>query len=160
RSRSLRQAIEFVDLIGFERLEPQVPLGQCLNARRTVQRFPSGAQRGDRVVFALDLRPQPGDALGADSRVEFDFVNIGGGRDQSGDDDEMQKPHHGRDPRISSSLGSRSIVTISVRADAWVRSPARSLAERARWFAAISAASGTTGRLVRLRNVAGAPATG
>src|SRR5262249_26494477 len=112
------------------------------------------AERRDGVVLPPDLRAQLGDLLGALRRLVLDLVDIGGRQEQRRDHADIEEADHRRLPlTTSASAGSRGTKSCALRcAGASVRSAARSLAERARGLAAISASSGVTGRPVRARN--------
>src|ERR1051326_933682 len=126
-------------------------ISQTLDARRGVELGPFGAQHGDGVALAAQLIVQLADARALQRGIEFDLVDGGGGQHERADDEDIEKTHAQRPLTISASDGSAGKRTdISPAcAGAAVRSPARSLAERARGFAAISPASAVTTRLVK-----------
>ena len=145
--RALRQIVEACRTgaasIGFS---GRCRLRQLLDARRAVELRPFGAQRRDRVLLAPDLHAQLGDALGLPRGFELDLVDIGRRQHERGDHADVEEAHHRlRLPLMTSASdgrrGSRSSA-MSAPAGASVRSAARSLAERARGLAAISASSG------------------
>ena len=160
--RSVGQMIERVELRRRDGFEMQEALGQRFDARRIIELAPFGAQRGDLVALVTHLAAQLGETLGLDRGVELDAIDPGGGEHQHSDHDKIEHAQdHGR-PRMMSasdgSRGNRSSMAAS-RGGASVRSAARSLAERARGLAAISASSGVSGRRVSTRNVGGGAAT-
>src|SRR5262249_6837227 len=115
----------------------------------------------DHVALAANLQPQLGDALRLHRRFELDPVDVGRRQHERADHADVDNAHHrGRpDPwraTMSAGDGNRGNKAVARRLAiaASVRSAARSLAERARGLAPISASSGTTGRLVRIRKVA------
>src|SRR4051794_26351883 len=128
---------------------------QPLEAGGILQRAPFRTQRGDGVALALNIAAHLGDALGAQGRFELDLVDIGGGRHQQCQHTEIEEAHGQPPLTMSVSAGSRgsSVLRSAWRGGAALRSPARSLAERARGFPAISASSGAIGRLVSRRKV-------
>src|SRR5579859_1987480 len=151
--------VELVELDRRDRLELEKAFGEFFDARRVVELAPLGAQARDLVALVADLGAQLGEALGLQGGIEFDAVDVGGGEHQRADYQQIQQPDDHARPRIIASSegrrGNRSSIGVS-RAAASVRSAARSLAERARGFAAVSASSGVSGRLVRMRNVGAA----
>src|SRR5262249_4648998 len=115
-------------------------LGDALDTTWAVELRPLRAQRSDRIALLADFAAQLGDALGLEGRLELDLVDIGSCHHEGGNNDEIEQSHElhrclmtsASDGRCGSGTGSSGL------ADASVRSPARSLAERARGFAAIS----------------------
>src|SRR5262249_55677395 len=161
--RPFRQIVERVDLPAIDRLQGKVPPRQILNARGIVELGPFRAQRRHCVAFAADLEPQLGDALRLPRRLELDFVDVGRRQHERADHADVENAHHRGFPdpwraTMSAGDGNCGCNTVARRLAiaASVRSAARSLAERARGLAPISASSGTIGRLVRMRKVAGA----
>src|SRR5262245_22316644 len=154
---TVRQPVEPVELIGIDRLQREMPLGQRLDARRVVELRPFRAQRRDGIVLALKLHPQLGKALRLERGFELDLVDISGSGHERRDDANVEEAHHRRLAlTTSASAGKRGrmLLKLTVPAGASVRSAARSLAERDRALAAISAGSGMTGRAVRMRKLA------
>src|SRR4029453_4447844 len=101
------------------------------------------------------------DTLRLPRRLELDFVDVGRRQHERADHADVDNAHHrGRpDPwgaTMSAGDGNRGSNAVARRLAiaASVRSAARSLAERARGLAPISASSGTIGRLVKMRKVA------
>src|SRR5262245_20873988 len=127
---------------------------QLLNPCGVVEPRPFGAQRRDGVVLAPDLRTQLGDLLGPLGGFKLDLVDIGRRHEEPRNHADVDEADHRRLALMTSaSDGSRgSKSSAPRRGGASVRSAARSLAERARGLAAISASSGVTGRPVKMRN--------
>src|SRR5260370_22908407 len=121
---------------------------------------PRGGEGRDGIGRALNFGGEPCDLLCPYSRFEFDGVDADRRRDQRRHRDEMDEAHHHQRfpcsivasdgtpllalPRMRGGAGTPA----AVRAGASVRSAARNLADRARGFSWISAASGVTGRRV------------
>src|SRR6185295_10715148 len=107
---------------------------------------PFRAQRRDGIVLAPDLHPQLGDALRLSRRFELDLVDVGRRQHERDDHADIEQADH-RDrpdpwrPTTSLSAGTRGSKPGDAAASisASVRSAARSLAERARGLALISA---------------------
>src|SRR5262249_3802830 len=136
---------------------------QSLNACRIVELGPFRAQRRHRIALAPNLETQLGDALRLPGRLELDRVDIGGRQHERADYKDIEHAHHGCRPVPSraansgdgGSRGGKGATPWPALA-ASVRSAARSLAERARGLALISASVGVIGRFVSTRKVAAA----
>src|SRR5689334_12170509 len=132
--------------------------GQALDARRGVELGPFGAQHGDGVALAAQFIVQLADARALQGRIELDLVDSRGGQNERANDEHVEKAHAQRPLMMSArdgNTGKRSERSPACTGAA-VRSPARSLAERARGLVAISSASAVTTRLVRTRKVGAA----
>src|SRR4029077_7475683 len=130
-------------LCGAEWLERQMPFGKALQAQRRVEPGPLRAQHRNGVSLLADFRAQAEHALGALGRFHLDPVDVGGGEYQHADDEEVDDPHD-RPPLAMPSRVGQSGKGAATWAGAPVRSAARSLAERARGLAEISASSAVT----------------
>src|SRR5712691_534978 len=127
-------------------------LRQLLDARGAVEPRPFSAQRRDGVVLTPDLRAQLGDLLHPLGRFKLDLVDVGSRHKERRNHANVDEADHRRLALMTSasegSCGSKSsaLCWAPRRGGASVRSAARSLADRARGLAAISASSGVTGR--------------
>src|SRR6185437_4419893 len=149
-----RQVIERIELRRLDGLKLQMPLRQRLDTAGRVELAPFGAQGRDGVALAANFPAQLGYPLDLQRGVELDLVNNGRRQNERADHKKVDKAHGQRPPTTSSRAGNRGTASSSpCRAGAFVRSAARSLAERARAFLAISFSSGVTGRLVSTSNV-------
>ena len=115
----------------------------------------SARNAGDAVALAPHFAAHLGEALGLHGRFELDPVDVGRREHEDADDDEIEEAQdHARPRKTSASEGSARQQRLGrrrARRRGSVRSAARSLAERARGLAAISASSGVTGRRVSTR---------
>src|SRR5262249_24073340 len=140
--RTFRQLVEIVELADVDRLELEVTERERLDPFWLVERGPFRAQRGHGVTLPTDLAAKLGAPLGVQRGIEFDLVDVGGGENERSNHADMQNAQHQLRPMISCGLGSRgNAATALTWVAASVRSAARSLAERARGLAAISASS-------------------
>src|SRR4029453_4866854 len=103
------------------------------------------------------------DTLRLPRRLELDFVDVGRRQHERADHADVDSEHPGGRPDpwrapMSAGDGNRGSNAVARRLAiaASVRSAARSLAERARGLAPISASSGMIGRWVRARKAAAA----
>src|SRR5882757_2938466 len=135
-----------------------MPLGKPLQPQRRIEPGPFRAQRCDRVALLADFGIQPQHALDPRGRFYLDAVDVGRREDQHADDEEMEDAHR-QPPRITSASRGQDGRASAECTGAWVRSAARSFADRARGLAAVSASPGTTGRLVRIWKLGAACAT-
>jgi len=153
--RTFGQALQAIELPDIDRLQGKMPFCQFLNARRIIESRPFSTQSCNRVVLAPDLLAYLCKPFSLPRRFEFDLVYVGGGGDERRNDEEVDETDQRRLPLMTSASEGRRGSVVSTAASsggADVRSAARSFADRARGFSAISAASGVTGRPVRMRN--------
>src|ERR1700676_3012278 len=129
--------------------------GETLQPQRRIEFGPFRAQHRDGVALLANFRMQPQHPLGAGGGFHLDPVDIGGGEHQYADHEEMDDPH-GQPPLITSSRTGHAGNAAASCAGAWVRSAARSFADRARGLADISAPSAVTGRLVKMAKLGAA----
>jgi hypothetical protein len=88
-------------------------LRQSLDPFRPVELAPLRAQCRDGVTLAPDLDAQSGEPLGHYGRVELDFVDVGGRKDEGGDHQEMEQTQHRHAPfTTSASAGSRGTASV------------------------------------------------
>ena len=119
--RTVGQVLQGIVLIGVERLERQVALGEPLQTQRGIELGPFRAQHRDGVALFTDLRAQPQHPLGALGRFHLDAVDIGGGKHQNADHEEMDdahasaSPHHGVERRPSRQFAGRMDGSVGTR---------------------------------------------
>src|SRR5579885_1589422 len=150
---ALRQRREVADMRERKRLHAEIFGGQPLDAIGRREHAPFGLQCRDLLALLIDLVVQPRDLLRFISGAVFDVIDHDRRRDQSAYCDQIEAAQH----RQRSRRGSREVSVASgssLRADASVRSAARSLAERARGFCSDSSSEGASGFLVSSLNVA------
>src|SRR5262249_25337303 len=126
-----------------------VAFGQSLQTARRLELGPLRAQRRDRIALFTHVVAQLHDPLGADGRHHLDPVNVAGAEHEDADDEDMHETHQ---PLLitSTSVGQEWRSALSAWGGSAVRCAARSFADRARGLTAISCASATTGRRVRI----------
>src|SRR5690349_12410368 len=133
-------------------------VGEPLQPQRRVELCPFGTQNGDGLALLADFGVQAQHAFDARGRFHLDAVDIGRGEHQDANHEEVDDPHDQpllvRSERTGHDGNSPAACT-----GAAVRLAARSLAERARGLAAISASPGTMGRLVKSSKLGAACAT-
>src|ERR1700744_2733925 len=124
-------------------------LDQALQPQRRVKLGPLRVQGGDGIALLANFGMKLHHALGANGGLHLDAIDIGRGEHQGADHEEVDEPH-GQPPPITLASVGHAGHSGAACVGASVRSAARSLAERARGLADISASSGVTGRLVKI----------